>query len=99
MLQIAMKLILQKWGVPCMNVGLWLSHCHVDITVGLERQFQPHYKVVETVEDGNCMFSAISDQLGCSMAKCDEIRHRHELIGYIREHHADLVSFNWLMTL
>jgi len=84
-------------NVSCRPVAFALSCYDVDITVGLERQFQPHYKVVEMVEDGNCMFSAISDQLGRSMAKCDEIR--QELIGYIREHHADLVSFIWLMKL
>jgi hypothetical protein len=52
--------------------------------------FGAQYKVVETTNDGNCMFAAFADQLGQPLSASHNVR--QELVEFIRNHHGTLVS-------
>jgi len=54
--------------------------------------FPSHYRVVETVRDGNCLFAAIAHQLGRPMTDCDQVR--HEIVNYFRENHSHWVCLH-----
>jgi hypothetical protein len=58
-------------------------------TSGLTALHFPGYQVKQTPADGNCLFSALADQLGFPMSDSNIIR--QELVEFIRDHHNEMV--------